>query len=132
LSGMLLSLFDEQRRPREGFLQMHEIYKLRLPVEMVVLSSCETGIGRMVRGEGLAAMSRGFMYAGAKRVVASLWEVNDSSTAELMTHFYRNLLAGGGQRPAAALRAAQIEMWRKDSESSPYFWAAFIIQGDSK
>lgn len=132
LSGILLSLFDEQRRPREGFLQMHEVYKLRLPVEMVVLSACETGIGKMVRGEGLAAMSRGFMYAGAKRVVASLWEVNDSSTAELMTHFYRNLLAGRGQRPAAALRAAQIEIWRKDSESSPYFWAAFIIQGDSK
>lgn len=132
LSGILLSLFDEQRRPREGFLQMHEVYKLRLPVEMVVLSACETGIGKMVRGEGLAAMSRGFMYAGAKRVVASLWEVNDSSTAELMTHFYRNLLAGSGQRPAAALRAAQIEIWRKDPESSPYFWAAFIIQGNSK
>jgi tetratricopeptide (TPR) repeat protein len=132
LSGILLSLFDEQRRPREGFLQMHEVYNLRLPVEMVVLSACETGIGKMVRGEGLAAMSRGFMYAGAKRVVASLWEVNDSSTAELMTHFYRHLLSSGGSRPAAALRAAQIEIWRKDSESSPYFWAAFIIQGDSK
>jgi CHAT domain-containing protein len=132
LSGILLSLFDEQRRPREGFLQMHEVYKLRLPVEMVVLSACETGIGKMVKGEGLAAMSRGFMYAGAKRVVASLWEVNDSSTAELMTHFYRNLFDGKGQRPAAALRAAQIEMRLKDPESSPYFWAAFIIQGDSK
>lgn len=132
LSGILLSLFDEQRRPREGFLQMHELYKLRLPVEMVVLSACETGVGKMVKGEGLAAMSRGFMYAGAKQVMASLWEVNDSSTAELMTHFYRNLLAGERQRPAAALRAAQITMWQKDSESSPYFWAAFIIQGDSK
>lgn len=132
LSGILLSLFDEQRRPREGFLQMHEVYRLRLPVEMVVLSACETGIGKMVRGEGLAAMSRGFMYAGAKQVVASLWEVNDSSTAELMTHFYRNLLAGERQRPAAALRAAQIAIWRKEPESSPYFWAAFIMQGDSK
>jgi tetratricopeptide (TPR) repeat protein len=132
LSGILLSLFDEQRRPQEGFLQMHEVYNLRLPVEMVVLSACETGIGKMVRGEGLAAMSRGFMYAGAKRVVASLWEVNDSSTAELMTNFYRNLLSGGKVRPAAALRAAQIQMWRSESKNAPYFWAAFIIQGDSR
>jgi tetratricopeptide (TPR) repeat protein len=132
LSGILLSLLDEQRKPREGFLQMHEVYNLRLSAEMVVLSTCETGIGKMVRGEGLAALSRGFMYAGAKRVVASLWEVNDYSTAELMTIFYRNLLAGGEQRPAAALRAAQIEIWQKDPEQSPYFWAAFIVQGDSR
>jgi tetratricopeptide (TPR) repeat protein len=132
LSGILLSLLDERRRPREGFLQMHEVYNLRLSAEMVVLSACETGIGRMVKGEGLAALSRGFMYAGAKRVVASLWEVNDFSTAALMTNFYRHLLAGGEQRPAAALRAAQIEIWRKEPEQSPYFWAAFIVQGDSR
>lgn len=132
LSGILLSLLDERRRPREGFLQMHEIYNLRLPADMVVLSACETGIGKMIKGEGLTALSRGFIYAGAKRVVASLWEVNDYSTAELMKSFYRNLLMGSGQRPAAALRAAQLELWRRDPERSPYFWAAFIIQGGSK
>ncbi len=132
LSGLLLSLLDEQRRPREGFLQMHEVYKLHLSAEMVVLSACETGVGKIVRGEGLTALSRGFMYAGAKQVVASMWEVNDSSTAELMKNFYHNLLVSGAPRPAAALRAAQLEMWHNDPEKSPYFWAAFIVQGDSK
>jgi CHAT domain-containing protein len=129
LSGILLSLLDKQRRPKKGFLQMHEVYNLHLPVEMVVLSACETGVGKMIRGEGLTALSRGFMYAGAKRVVASLWEVNDNATVELMSSFYRNLFTNRGQRPAAALRAAQFEMWRRHPERSPYYWAAFIIQG---
>jgi CHAT domain-containing protein len=132
LSGILLSLLDERRRPREGFLQMHKVYNLRLPAELVVLSACETGVGKVVRGEGLAALSRGFMYAGAEHVVASLWEVDDSKTAKLMKNFYVNLLAGGGGRPAAALRAAQLEMWRDNPEGSPYYWAAFIVQGGSR
>lgn len=132
LSGILLSLLDEQRRPIKGFLQMHEIYRLHLPAEMVVLSACETGIGKMVKGEGLAALTGGFIYAGSKLVVASLWEVNDNWTEKLMTSFYRHLFADSGQRPAAALRAAQLEIWRKYPDHSPYFWAAFIIQGDSR
>lgn len=132
LSGILLSLFDEQRRPREGFLQMHEVYNLRLSSELVVLSACETGVGKVVRGEGLAALSRGFMYAGVEHVVASLWEIDDSKTAKLMKNFYLSLLAGGGRRPAAALREAQMEIWRENPESSPYYWAAFIVQGASK
>jgi CHAT domain-containing protein len=131
LSGILLSLFDKRLRPQEGFLQMHEVYNLRLPAELVVLSACETGVGKIVRGEGLTALSRGFMYAGAEHVVASLWEVNDYKTVMLMEGFYRNLLAGGGQRPTAALRAAQLEMWRGNPEGSPYHWAGFIVQGGS-
>jgi tetratricopeptide (TPR) repeat protein len=132
LSGILLSLLDEHRRPREGFLQMHKVYNLRLPAELVVLSACETGVGKVVRGEGLAALSRGFMYAGAEHVVASLWEVDDSKTAKLMKNFYVNFLASDGGRPAAALRAAQLEMWRDNPEGSPYYWAAFIVQGGSR
>jgi CHAT domain-containing protein/predicted negative regulator of RcsB-dependent stress response len=130
LSGILLSLLDERERPREGFLQMHEVYNLRLPAELVVLSACETGVGKVVRGEGLAALSRGFMYAGAEHVVASLWEVTDSGvTVKLMKSFYDHLLADSDRRPAAALRAAQLELWRENPEKSPYFWAAFVVQG---
>lgn len=132
LSGILLSLFDERQRPQEGFLQMHKVYNLRLPAELVVLSACETGVGKIVRGEGLAALSRGFMYAGAEHVMASLWEIEESKTARLMKSFYTNLLTGGMQRPASALRAAQLEIWRQNPEVSPYYWAAFIVQGGSK
>jgi len=129
LSTIVLSLFDEQGRPQEGFLRAHEIYNLNLPAEMVVLSACETGLGKQVKGEGLVSLTRGFMYAGAARVVVSLWSVNDRATAELMTRFYRKILVEG-QRPAAALRAAQVEMWRTKQWESPYYWAAFTLQGE--
>jgi CHAT domain-containing protein len=96
---------------------------------LVVLSACETGLGKNMRGEGLIGLTRGFMYAGAKRVVVSLWNVNDAATAELMTSFYRGMLKDG-LRPAAALRAAQIELSKKKNLSSPYYWAAFVMQGE--
>ena len=129
LSTIVLSLFDEQGRPQEGFLRAHEVYNLNLPAELVVLSACETGLGKQVKGEGLVSLTRGFMYAGAAREVVSLWSVNDKATAELMTKFYRKILVEG-QRPAAALRAAQIEMWRTTQWAAPYYWAAFTLQGE--
>lgn len=129
LSGLLLSLFDEEGRPQDGFLQLHEIYNLNLPAELVVLSACETGVGKKVRGEGLMALTRGFMYAGAKRVVASLWQVNDASTSRLMKSFYEKLLRDKSS-PAAALRAAQLEMLRHPAYGSPYYWASFVVQGE--
>ncbi|HEV2761573.1 MAG TPA: CHAT domain-containing tetratricopeptide repeat protein, partial [Pyrinomonadaceae bacterium] len=132
VSGILLSMLDRQRREQNGFVQMHEIYNLDLPAELVVLSACETGIGKEIKGEGLAALSRAFIYAGARRVVASLWAVNDASTAELMDYFYQHLLAGPDVRPGAALRAAQLRMWRQNPGRPPYFWAAFIAQGDTR
>lgn len=128
LSGVALSMVDERGRPQDGFLRAHEIFNLRLPVEMVVLSACETGYGRDMRGEGLMSLTRGFMYAGAPRVVVSLWKVNDASTAGLMSAFYRNILVGR-QRPAQALRAAQLKMLR-DGLTSPSHWAAFTLQGE--
>jgi CHAT domain-containing protein len=131
LSGILLSLVDEQGRAKDGFLQLHEIYNLRLPAELVVLSACQTGLGREVSGEGLVGLTRGFMYAGAARVVASLWKVDDVATAELMKRFYEEML-GKGQTPAAALRAAQVSMWRQQPWQSPAAWAAFVIQGEWK
>ncbi|HEY8461988.1 MAG TPA: CHAT domain-containing protein, partial [Blastocatellia bacterium] len=129
LSTIVLSLYDERGRPQDGFLRAHEVYNLDLPAELVTLSACETGLGKLTRGEGLVSLTRGFMYAGAARVAVSLWSVNDRATAELMTKFYRRMLANG-ERPAAALRAAQVEMWRDKRWESPYYWAAFILQGE--
>ena len=131
LSGLVFSLIDEHGRPQNGFLRLHEIYNLRLPAELVVLSACQSGLGKQIKGEGLVGLTRGFMYAGAPRVVASLWQVNDYATAELMKRFYRGMLKDG-LRPAAALRAAQIEMFNQKQWSSPYFWAAFVLQGEWK
>ncbi|MCI0489519.1 MAG: CHAT domain-containing protein [Blastocatellia bacterium] len=131
LSGLVLSLIDENGKSQDGFLRMHEIYNLRIPAEVVVLSACQTGLGKEFRGEGLVGLTRGFMYAGAQRVVASLWQVDDLATAELMKRFYRGMLRDG-MRPAAALRAAQIELMKEKRWSSPYFWAAFVMQGEWK
>jgi tetratricopeptide (TPR) repeat protein len=131
LSGVVLSLVDERGRPQEGFLRLHEIFNLRLPAELVVLSACQTGLGKEVKGEGLVGLTRGFMYAGAARVVASLWQAHDAATAELMKRFYRGMLKDG-MRPAAALRAAQIEMWKKPQWQSPFYWGGFVLQGEWK
>jgi len=131
LSGLVLSLVDEQGRPQDGFLRLYEIFNLRLPADLVVLSACQTGLGKEVKGEGLVGLTRGFMYAGAARVVASLWQVNDAATAELMKRFYGRMLQDG-MRPAAALRAAQIEMWKKPQWQSPFYWGAFVLQGEWK
>ncbi len=129
LSGILLSLVDETGKPVDGILQLHEIYNLNLPAELVVLSACETGIGKQIRGEGLIALTRGFMYAGAARVVASLWKVDDSATAELMAQFYKEIFTHG-KRPAAALQAAQLHVSKQKRWREPYYWAGFILQGE--
>ena len=129
LSAIVLSMFDEQGKPQDGFLRTHDIYNLKLPAELVVLSACETGLGKDVKGEGIEGLTRGFMYAGARRVVVSLWNVNDKATAELMQHLYTGMLRSS-KTPAAALRAAQIEMLRLPQWRSPYFWAAFVMQGE--
>ena len=131
LSGLMLSLFDEQGRPQDGFLRLHEIYNLRLNAELVVLSACRTGLGADVRGEGLVGLSRGFMYAGVPRMVVSLWKVGDHSTAELMQRFYWSLLEAGAP-PATALRAAQLSLLDSDDKtlSHPDSWAGFVFQGD--
>jgi CHAT domain-containing protein len=129
LSGIVLSLFDQQGKSQDGFLRLHDIFNLNLPVELVVLSACETGLGKEVKGEGLVGLTRGFMYAGSRRVVVSLWSVNDAATSELMAKFYQKLLQGG-QNPLQALREAQLEMWNSPNRQSPYYWAAFTVQGD--
>ncbi len=129
LSGLAFSMVDSNQQPLQGFLSLAEIYNLRAPVDLVVLSACQTALGKEVRGEGLVGLTRGFMYAGASGVVASLWQVDDHATAELMKHFYTNMLQHG-MRPPAALRAAQNQIRSQKKWSSPYYWAGFTFQGD--
>jgi CHAT domain-containing protein len=129
LSAILLSMIDERGRPVDGLLQLHEIYNLKLPAELVVLSACETGVGKQIRGEGLIALTRGFMYAGAVRVVASLWKVDDAATAALMAQFYKEMFANG-KRPAEALKEAQISISKQKRWRDPYYWAGFMLQGE--
>ncbi|MBI4904770.1 MAG: CHAT domain-containing protein [Acidobacteria bacterium] len=129
LSGVVLSLVDRAGNPQNGFLRLHDIYNLRLSSDLVVLSACQTGLGGEIKGEGLIGLTRGFLYAGAPRVVASMWEVDDRTTAELMKEFYRGMLVHG-ERPAAALRAAQVAMWKTKGWEAPYYWAAFALLGE--
>lgn len=129
LSGLVLSRFDERGEPQVGVLRLHDIYNLKLPSEMVVLSACSTGLGGVIRGEGLIGLTRGFMYAGTPRVVASLWRIDDLATSELMERFYE-LILKKGMSPAAALRQAQTEMLKEPVRRAPYYWAPFVIQGE--
>ncbi|MBD2578332.1 CHAT domain-containing protein [Oscillatoria sp. FACHB-1406] len=129
LSGVVLSMLDAQRNPQDGFLRLGDIFNLNLPAELVVLSACQTGLGNDVGGEGMVGLTRGLMYAGARRVVVSLWSVNDTATSELMARFYRKMLSEG-MNPVAALRSAQLEMWQTQQWSAPYYWAAFTAQGE--
>jgi CHAT domain-containing protein len=131
LSGILLSSYDEFGKRQNGFLQLHDVYNLKLSADLVVLSACETALGKDIRGEGLVGLTRGFMYAGVPRIVASLWSVDDAATAELMGMFYKAMLTEG-KRPADALRTAQVHMSRTNQWSSPYYWAAFTLQGEWK
>jgi CHAT domain-containing protein len=132
LSGVALSLVDENGNARDGFLRMNQIFNLRLSAELVTLSGCRSGLGKEVRGEGLMALTRAFMYAGAPRVAVSLWSLDDTATASLMVRFYRKLLGPDHPSPAAALRLAQLEMQQESRWQSPYYWAGFVLQGEWK
>ncbi len=129
LSGILLSMVDKQGMSQNGFLQLRDIYNLKLSAKLVVLSACSTALGKDVKGEGLISLTRGFMYAGAKSVVASLWKVDDRATAELMSRFYAAMI-NDNLPPAAALRAAKESLRREQRWSAPYYWAGFILQGE--
>lgn len=128
LSALVLGARAADAAPLGGLLYAHEIQALDLAAELVVLSACRTALGREIRGEGLMGLTRSFLRAGATRVVVSLWQVDDAATADLMARFYRHLLPDG--RPAAALRAAQLELAAEPRRTAPYFWAAFVLQGD--
>lgn len=129
LSGIVLSLVDANQRPIDGFVSLADVYRLRAPLDLVVLSACDTAVGQRMKGEGLIGLTRGFMYAGASGVVATLWRVDDRATAELMKQFYANMLQRG-MGPARALREAQNYIRSQPNWSAPYFWAGFTFQGD--
>jgi CHAT domain-containing protein len=128
-SGLVLSTVKRDGQAQNGFVGLQDIYGLRAPVDLVVLSACQTALGKDVRGEGLLGLTRGFMYAGASSVVASLWKVDDEATAELMRQFYTNMLQKG-MTPAAALRAAQNSIRQRPEWRAPYYWAGFTLQGE--
>lgn len=130
LSGIVLSLVNEYGDKQDGFLRLNEIYNLKLKADLVVLSACQTALGKYVKGEGIVGLTRGFMYSGAARVSATLWKVDDNATSLLMRRFYNEMLKGKRLKPPAALRAAQIHMMKQPQWSSPYFWAAFIMHGE--
>jgi CHAT domain-containing protein/tetratricopeptide (TPR) repeat protein len=129
LSGILLSMVNRRGAPQNGFLQLRDIYNLKISAKLVVLSACSTGLGKEVKGEGLIGLTRGFMYAGSKSVVASLWKVDDRATAELMTRFYSAMLKDN-LSPPAALRMAKESLRREKRWRAPYYWAAFVVHGE--
>src|SRR5579859_1062614 len=131
LSGLVFSLVDKQGKEQDGFLRMLDVYNMDLNADLVVLSACQTALGKEIGEEGLIGLTRGFMYAGAPRVVASLWKVDDEATAELMKKFYEGMLRDH-QTPAQALRSAQQWMRTQKAWQSPYYWAGFVLQGEWK
>jgi CHAT domain-containing protein/tetratricopeptide (TPR) repeat protein len=130
LSGIVLSQIDKQGKPNiPGMLHLGDIFNLDLGADLVVLSACETGVGKDVQGEGLMGLTRGLMYAGAKRAVVSLWQIDDTGTSELMPQFYTAILQQKAS-PTTALREAQLKLWQQKNWRNPYYWAAFTLQGE--
>ena len=129
LSGLVLSLYDENGNKQDGYLTSANIFKFKLKADLVVLSACQTGSGKELKGEGIVGLTRAFFCAGAKRVLFTFWNINDESTSVLMSRFYSNMKKDG-LKPAAALRQAQISMYKDKKWSAPYYWAAFQLQGD--
>jgi CHAT domain-containing protein len=127
-SGVVLSLVGNKHE--DGFLRTDEIFNLRLGSPLVMLSACETGLGKEKRGEGVMGLTRGFIYAGAPSVGVSLWSVDDKSTAVLMSDFYKSLLTKESAKPTGALRTARLNMIAARTYSSPYYWAPFVMVGD--
>lgn len=126
LSGLLLS--PDESSEDDGVLYLSEVYNLQLNAELMTLSACETGLGKIARGEGLIGFTRGFLYAGAQNLLVSLWKVNDASTSRLMIDFYKDML-GGNHKPAA-LQTAKLNLIKSDAKyADPYYWAPFVLIG---
>lgn len=127
-TGLVLSLVGN--KSGDGFLRTDEIFNLKLGAPLVMLSACETGLGKEKKGEGVIGLTRAFMYAGAPTVGVSLWSVADRSTAELMTDLYKRMLTGQGMSAVAAKRAAQQSMITGKKYSAPFYWAPFVLVGE--
>jgi CHAT domain-containing protein len=131
LSGIVLSLVHPSGAAQDGVLRLHDISdSVNLRADLVVLSACQTAVGRDVPGEGLMGLAQGFFAAGTTRVVASLYKVQDEATAELMQAFYQAMLGPERMSPAAALRIAQMKMHALPRWRDPYWWSAFVLMGE--
>ena len=124
LSSLALGADDKD----DGFLTAMEVLRTRIPADLVVLSACETGRGTIYMTEGIVGLARAFMFAGAPRIIVSLWKVNDDATAALMIRFYE-LWRPGKISTAAALKQAQAFVASHDKWKQPYFWAAWQLWG---
>jgi CHAT domain-containing protein/tetratricopeptide (TPR) repeat protein len=124
-SSIVLSL--DRDLTQDGFLQMREIYNLKLNSDLVTLSSCQTGLGEFIKGEGIEGINRAFFYAGASSVLMSLWAVNDQASYQLMERFYFHLRSS--KSIMSALRKAKLELIDSNTLSHPYYWAGFIVSG---
>jgi CHAT domain-containing protein/Flp pilus assembly protein TadD len=129
LPAVVLSAFDAQGRPRDPFLRAKDIQTLGLSADLVVLGSCGSGLGQEIRGEGIVGLTQAFLSGGASRIIVSLWNLNDLATSKIMPLFYSNLLKQG-RTPSAALRRAQITMWRQSRWNAPVYWAGLVQQGE--
>jgi CHAT domain-containing protein len=127
-SGLVLALFNPRGQAQDGYLRVSDIYSLKLSADLVVLSSCASALGRDMGSEGIIGLPRAFLYAGAQRVIASLWQVDDDATAALMAYFYEDWKEG--QSPPAALAHAQSRLAREPRFHDPRFWAAFFLEGE--
>jgi len=126
-SGLVLTA-DPPRD--DGLLQVRDIYSLRLNADLVTLSACETALGQNVTGEGMIGLTRAFFYAGARSVVASLWDVEDTATSRLMQQFYKNIRHG--EPIDIALQRAKLDFLHAGGPTSaPFYWAAFIVSGQA-
>ncbi len=129
LSGIIFSRFSEKRENLDEFVRLQDIYGLNLNADLVVLSACETGVGKEVKGEGLLSLNNAFLQVGAKTVLSSLWKVEDAATVELMKNFYQ-IIAEEKTTSSKALQKAQKKLWESGRYKSPFYWAAFTMQGD--
>lgn len=129
LSGIVLSSVDRDGKLKNGLMPLYDIYSLDLSAEVTVLSACQTASGKDIRGEGLVGLAHGFMSAGSRSVVASLWPVDDRATEFLMADFYDSMFQKG-MSPSAALRSAKLKMMKDQRWHEPYYWAGFVLQGE--
>jgi CHAT domain-containing protein/tetratricopeptide (TPR) repeat protein len=130
MSGLILSLVNVRGQRLDGYLRLSDIYNLKLTADLVVLSSCESALGKDLESEGTIGLPRGFLYAGARSVIASLWKVDDDATSILMKALYSRMQHG--ESPSRALHSAQLELSREERFADPYYWAGFVLEGDYK
>lgn len=129
LSGIVLSLYDAHGNAEDGFLRMSDIYNMHVPADLVVLSVCDSAVGKDVGSEGPANLARAFFYAGARRVIATLWPVDDRASVAFMRELYNGIL-GHGLAPQDALTRAQRELQQNPRWRAPHYWAPFVLEGD--